>query len=160
MKTIPTFPNYAINEQGEVFNITVSPPRILSPYNSQGYLSLRLRRDRRSYNKLIHRLLAEVYLPNWDPRLQVNHINGIKSDNSLSNLEMCTARENRLHAMKLGLIKNSGEDNANALLNRVDVDFIRANRYILSNTELAHIFQVHPKHIAKIQRRINWKHIP
>ena len=48
----------------------------------------------------VHRLVAEAYLPNWDENLQVNHIDGDKSNNHYLNLEMCTQSENMRHAFK------------------------------------------------------------
>ena len=55
----------------------------------------------------MHRLVANKYIPNPESKPFVNHINGIKSDNHVSNLEWVTQSENELHAYKTGL-KNTG----------------------------------------------------
>lgn len=62
-----------------------------------GYARVSLQKNRRSVSKLVHRLVAEAFIPNPENKPQVNHINGDKSDNSIKNLEWMTNSENINH---------------------------------------------------------------
>jgi hypothetical protein len=75
--------------------------RILSNINRQGgYLSVVLGyRGLKKYTR-IHRLVAETFIPNPDNKPEVNHIDGNKQNNCVSNLEWVTRKENAAHAMK------------------------------------------------------------
>tara|TARA_R110001632_G_C11095722_1_gene390425 strand:+ start:59 stop:544 length:486 start_codon:yes stop_codon:yes gene_type:complete len=74
---------------------------------------------------LVHRLVAECYIPNPENKSQVNHINGKKGDNSVSNLEWNTHTENMQHSVRTGLLKNSGEDHINSVLTNDQAEMIR-----------------------------------
>lgn len=75
--------------------------------NSSGYLKLGLNKDGKYYNKFLHRLLAEHFIPNPDNLPYVNHKDGNKLNNNLNNLEWCTAQENTQHAHDNELAKVS-----------------------------------------------------
>jgi hypothetical protein len=61
------------------------------------------------YKKSIHRLLAENYIDNPEEKAHVNHIDGCKTNNALSNLEWATPKENANHAAALGLLDKARE---------------------------------------------------
>lgn len=79
----------------------------LKPYINKrnGYVYIQLNKENKNKLVRVHRLVAEAFIPNSDNRLQVNHKNGIKTDNKVSNLEWCTASENIKHAYRNGLNK-------------------------------------------------------
>lgn len=80
---------------------------ILKPTkNRYGYYYVDLCNGKNNKKKyLIHQLVAKAFIPNPESKPQVNHKNGIKTDNTLNNLEWCTAKENNIHAIKNGLRK-------------------------------------------------------
>ncbi len=77
--------------------------RILKPFNKKGYLYVDLLKIKQHR---IHRLVAAAFIDNKDDSAEVNHINGIKNDNRVENLEWCTRSENMKHSYKTGLWNN------------------------------------------------------
>lgn len=72
---------------------------ILKPYiTEKGYLKVGLFKDGKNHKKRVNRLVAEAFIPNPLNLPQVNHKDGNKKNNSVSNLEYCTNSENRNHA--------------------------------------------------------------
>jgi hypothetical protein len=81
---------------------------ILKPYiTKKGYLRLSLTlKDKTKKNFSVHVLVAKTFIENLDSsKIHVNHINGIKTDNTVENLEWVTPSENSLHSFKIGLQK-------------------------------------------------------
>ena len=77
--------------------------KILTPTISQGgYFRVHLKTKIRRV-MLVHRLVAKAFIPNVDNKKEVNHIDGNKINNNLSNLEWCTRSENMKHIYRIGL---------------------------------------------------------
>lgn len=82
-------------------------PKIIKYQLREGYQRVRLCIDNVRVSKTVHRLVAKYFIDNPNCLPQVNHINGIKSDNRLENLEWCSASQNIKHAIKNGLRKTA-----------------------------------------------------
>ena len=72
--------------------------------NKQGYMVTYLRAGDKPTTFQVHRLIAQTFIPNPENKPQVNHINGLKNDNRVENLEWCTLQENITHAKQNGLL--------------------------------------------------------
>lgn len=90
-----------------------SKEKILKPfYNAKGYQLVKLYKNNEKYTKKVHRLVAEAFIPNYENKLQVNHIDGNKQNNKIENLEWCTNQENQKHSWKYNLHKRRiGKEN-------------------------------------------------
>ena len=112
--------------------------------------------------RLIHRLVAQAFLKNKRKKEEVNHKNGIKTDNRVGNLEWVTPKENVKHSFLIGTSKGSpGEENSQARLTANQVLQIRdlyarkeANQY-----QLADQFGVSQVQIARIVHKQSWRNI-
>lgn len=71
--------------------------------NTRGYIYVILSKNNKQVNRVIHRLIANAFLENPENKCDVNHLNGIKTDNRLINLEWATRSENIQHAYDTGL---------------------------------------------------------
>lgn len=82
--------------------------KILKPQiHKNGYVCVGFTVNGKVYGRLVHRLVAQAFVPNPSNKPEVNHKDGNKENNSMENLEWCTARENQMHSISLGLRKGS-----------------------------------------------------
>lgn len=131
--------------------------------NHRGYSYVVFGVNNKSQNYSIHRLIAEYFIPNPENKEQVNHINGIKSDNRIENLEWATRKENMVHARENNLFPsdhNRGIKHGKAILNPKKVREIRELKDNgKSYKQLADLYSVSMGCIQLIMNRTNWKHV-
>ena len=163
--------NYKVTDCGDVIGFNGN---ILKPAkDNRGYLRVGLSINGRLTTKKVHRLVAETFIDNPENKPQVNHINGIKTDNRVENLEWVTAKENTEHAIKMGnfvfatkessVNKNpkKGELNGMAKLDESKVMEIRRKFKPRKYTRamLSDEYGVTASCIKDIVNRKSWKHI-
>lgn len=96
--------DYMVLDNGEIYN--VSSRKYLKPFkHTGGYCQVDFFINRKKERKYVHRIVAEHFIPNPEKKKHVNHKNGDKKDNRVSNLEWVTPSENEKHAWETGLKK-------------------------------------------------------
>ena len=143
---------YLIYSCGYVFSVTRG--RFLKPtVGKHGYYMLG--------NGLgsLHRLIASTFISDIPEGMAVNHIDGDKSNNDLSNLEIITYSENIRHAYKTGLmVGKSGETNSMAKISNSDyIEIARLLNDGYDNDYIGNKFNVHSRYISLIRHGKRWK---
>lgn len=163
MKNIDGYNDYCISPDGSVTSFKYNKARILKTrVNKNGYLYVNLCKDGKYHSVCIHRLVAKHFLEEYTDDLQVNHIDGNKRNNNVSNLEMVSASENLKHAVRLGLLVNPvGEDHPCSKITKDQVLEIREKYqpHIVTMTMLAEEYDISKDEVKNILYRKNWKHL-
>ena len=152
------FESYLCNEQGQIYSLISK--KIMKTHNDKdGYRQLRLTIEKgKAITVKAHRLIAQTFIPNPENKPFVNHKNGNKEDNTVSNLEWCTAKENNVHARQTGLLNDCGVNNSRAVCNEETLKEIRT---LIAegkgNTEIEKITGISNKVISNIRRGRNYK---
>lgn len=130
---------------------------------TNGYYKITLS-NQKSSTKLVHRLVAEAFIPNLENKKCVNHIDCNRLNNNLENLEWATHSENNHLPFVQGrrvnnLIVKHGEDNHNSKLTNQEVINIRAMYipYKISASKIAKIYNVCTATIEKILENKTYK---
>jgi len=164
-KPIVGFKNYEINEEGTVRRIPSEYRRtfkILKPQQLKtGYLRVNLYCNGKYFHKSVHRLVLETFRPT-KKKFQVNHKDGNKLNNNLTNLEWVTSSQNLKHAFALGLkVMTKAEDCSWSKLTNQDILDIRKRwkENVNNMAELAQLFKLNKTTIWEIIHRKIWKHL-
>ncbi len=109
-KTIKEYPMYSVSTEGRV--VKNSTRKMMTPsVMANGYMQINLfTGDGRRKKELVHRLVALTFIPNEKHLPEVNHIDGVRHNNSVSNLEWVTRKENVLKSTLPRKIRVSKKD--------------------------------------------------
>jgi hypothetical protein len=135
------------------------------PMASNGYLFFRPCKNGIITNFLLHRIVAQAFVPNLNNKPEINHKDFNKKNNIYTNLEWCTHSENHKHLFDNGIknkyfINNTGSNNGRTKLVESEV---RQIKILLANgkkhKDIAKLFNTSTPIIDKISSGQNWKHV-
>lgn len=155
--------HYFATDDGHIFSEHLK--RNISEYTDKdGYKKVRLSNGDGSRKVFsVHRLVLETFCPNPNSdKLQVNHKDGNKTNNALSNLEWCTCKENINHGYKTGLYNNIGDNNngyhilnSNQVLEIINLLL----EHKMTIQVIADKYNVSKNAIENIKYKKTWKHL-
>lgn len=97
---------YEVDIEGNVYSLIQTNSRrrgVLKSYDMNGYRKVNLYdRGGKCFKRYVHRLVAKAFIPNYEKKPNVNHIDADRSNNHVNNLEWCTQKENIQHCVKMG----------------------------------------------------------
>jgi len=127
MKRIEGWEDYSITENGQVFSHRNNKWLKLQ-VKAKNYFGIQLNKNGIAKEFLVHRLVAQAFIPNPEGKPEVNHIDGNKQNNNISNLEWVTSSENQKHSFANNLQKIiKGKEHWNSKLTEENVKYIREN---------------------------------
>ena len=134
---IPDFKGYYITDNGDVYSRKSGRfiKRKLCISNN-GYFVVCLSKDGKPITKQVHRLVAKMFIPNPNNYTQINHKNGIKTDNRVDNLDWCSSSQNILHSYR---VLNQYRNKLKPVLQIKDGVVIKEYDSILSASNHTHI---------------------
>lgn len=131
---------------------------ILKGSYCKGYRNVCLYLNRKSKTILTHRVVLSSWVNNVKNKREVNHINCIKDDNRLFNLEWSTSSENTIHAIKNGLVNQKrGEDIVTSKLTEIEAYKIKNSNLKLK--DLSIIYNISISVVCSIKNNNSWKHV-
>ncbi len=158
---LKNYSKYVIKSNGEIYSLykNITMNQVLQ--ERIGYYRIQLKADDGTKNTLlVHRLVALAFIPNPENKPEVNHIDGNKLNNDVSNLEWTTKHENMKHAHLLKLRDNNGTGNPRNLLTEKEVlDIYDKLLDGARVSDLATSYNVSRPTISDIKAKRNWQEL-
>lgn len=166
-KKIKDYPDYEVSNYGRIKSLSRVSVRganlkeriIKGGIDTRGYQMIHLVNNGDRKTLLVHRIIAKAFICNAFSKPDVNHKNGIKTDNRVCNLEWSTTQENIIHAYGNGLCSSRvGHENGRALLTENQVLEIRQIKD-KKISKIAVKYNVSWSCVSNIIKRKTWTHI-
>lgn len=142
---------YEANVRGEIFR---NGKLCKQGLHHTGYLCVSIRNKQWR----AHRFVWFYFNGDVPEGMCINHKDGVKTNNSLDNLECVTFQENIQHAYRMGLMKGAkGEDNSMAKLENNSAIELFKLLPSMNNTEIGQMFNLHPRYVSLIRHKRRWK---
>lgn len=127
-------------------------------YDQDGYPRTQLMINKKRWVKNTHRIVATMFIPNPENKPCINHIDGNKTNNNVSNLEWCTVAENNQHAFDIGIKKNRVGEQCNfSKLTEKDVQEIWMIGKNMTQKEIGKMYGVCDSTISQILKYKIWQ---
>lgn len=147
------------NRYGDISYFTM-PKIIATPLNNDGYSSMCLSMLGVRTTAVVHRLVAQAFIPNPDNLPQVNHIDSNRANNRVENLEWVTNQQNVQHSYDSGSNSNKGEKHPRKVLTDDIVRQIREMwRHGLSVINIGKSLGFNRSTVSKVVHGDNWSHV-
>lgn len=174
-RTVRGFDQYEISDGGSIRHKSPrrgDPEVLKGARDKDGYIRVNLcvlapneRRSLGRMNRIVHRLVWETFVGTIPKGMQINHKNGVKFDNRLDNLEVCTPSENTRHGFRVlgrkpNLNRSPGSKNGRAKINEATVREIKEMISVgWTDRQLADRFHISPAAVWFIRTGKTWKHV-
>lgn len=145
-------PNYCVTEDGRIYSLKSS--RFLKSFcDKQGYHYIEFYENGGKTRFAVHRLVAMSFINNHENKPEVNHKDGVKSNNCVDNLEWVTSSENSTHAERTGLRSNAtlSDEKVHDICRKICDGF--------KNTDIAKMFGISRAIVSDIKNRKTYKYI-
>lgn len=127
--------------------------------NNKGYYCLSLYKDGKTHHPTLHRVVATAFIPNLESYSQVNHIDGNKQNNIVTNLEWCNQRQNYDHGMNKFLYSKNEDHYFAKLTNEIVKCIPELYKLGFTRATVAKILEINPSSLEAIEKKISYREL-
>ena|SRR5690554_4443951 len=149
--------NYFAREDGKIIGKTGTVLKSRPLTGGYHYVSVKI--NGKFVTRRVHRLIAQAFIPNPENKPEVNHKDGDKSNNAVSNLEWVTSSENGYHAVNVLGLNRGGTHGMARMTDEVAHTICQMLVEGYQDNYIAEKLGVSKNTVGKIRRRTNWTHV-